>query len=134
MFQNIGKWEPEYLLSDPAGAQPFAIHCTPGNGTLQRGQIMKRDENGMFSPAASADIVDTNYLAVLNETVDTNADATVAAAAAAYRAGKMIESKLVLKDGGSLTAANKLVLRRQGFLLDILMEDAQEFNNSTENE
>lgn len=131
MYATIGKWEPEYLLSDPQGAQVISIPCTPGNGTLKRGQIMKRDANGMYSPAASADIVSTNHLVILDETVDTTADANVAADARAYRAGRMIESKLVLASDGVLTAAHKLVLRQQEILTDLLMEDAGEFNNST---
>lgn len=131
MYATIGKWEPEYLLSDPQGADVIAISCTPGKGKIARGMIMKREANGMYAPAAAADIVDTNYLVVLNEAVDTDADATVAADAAAYRAGHMIESKLILSDGAALTAAHKLVLRQQGILTGLLMEDAAEFNNST---
>ena len=134
MFQTIGKWEPEYLLSDPAGAQVIAIPCAPGNGVIQRGQIMKRGDNGMYAPAAAADIVGTNYLVVVDEVVDTTANPTVAADARAYRAGRMIESKLLLTGGEKLTAAHKLTLRQQGILTDLMMEDAQEFNNSTETE
>ncbi len=96
MYETIGKCEPEYLLSDPQGASPIFIPCTPGNGTLRRGQIMKRDANGMYSPAAAADIVNTNHLVVLDEAVDTAADANIAADARAYRAGRMIESELMV--------------------------------------
>lgn len=134
MYATIGKWEPEYLLSDPQGASVIAIPCTPGNGTLQRGQIMKREANGMYAPAAAADIVNTNHLVVLDEVVDTAANAEIAADARAYRAGRMIESKLLLAGGETLTAAHKLVLRQQGILTDVLMEDAAEFNNSTATE
>lgn len=134
MYKTIGKWEPEYLLSDPQGASVIAIPCTPGNGVLKRGQIMKREANGMYAPAAAADIVNTNHLVVLDEVVDTTANAEIAADARAYRAGRMIESKLILTGNDALTAAHKLVLRQQGILTDILMEDAAEFNNSTETE
>lgn len=134
MYATIGKWEPEYLLSDPQGAQVIAIPCTPGNGTIQRGQIMKREANGMYAPAAAADIVSTNHLVVIDEVVDTAANAEIAADARAYRAGRMIESKLLLAGGETLTAAHKLVLRQQGIITDVLMEDAAEFNNSTATE
>lgn len=131
MYATIDKWEPEYLLSDPQGAQVIAIPCAPGNGTIQRGQIMKREANGMYAPAAAADIVSTNHLVILDEVVDTAANAEIAADARAYRVGRMIESKLLLAGGETLTAAHKLVLRQQGIITDVLMEDAAEFNNST---
>lgn len=134
MYATIGKWEPEYLLSDPQGAQVISIPCTPGNGTIQRGHIMKREANGMYAPAAASDIVNTNHLVVIDETVDTNADAEISADARAYRTGRMIESKLLLSGGETLTAAHKLVLRQQGILTDVLMEDADDFNNSTKSE
>lgn len=130
MYKTIGKWDPSYLLSDPNGAQVISIPCAPGNGELKRGQIMKRGDNGMYAPAAAADITGTNHLVVLDDEVDTTANATVAADGRAYRAGRFIESKLLLADG-TLTAAHKLVLRQQGILTDVLMEDAVEFNNST---
>lgn len=129
MYKTIDKWEPEYLLSDPQGSQPIAISLTPGKGVVARGSIMKRADNGMYDPAAAADITADNFLVVLNETVDTDEDAT----AGAYRAGRMIESKLLLTDG-TLTAAHKLILRQQGIFTDLLMEDAPEFNNSTATE
>lgn len=132
MFETIGKWEPDYLLSDPNGAARLAIPCAPGNSVIQRGMIMKRGDNGMYEPAAAADIVNTNFLVILDETVDTNASETVAAEAAAFRGGRVIVSRVHLKDDGTLTAAHKLVLRQQGFLMDILMGEAEEFNNSTE--
>lgn len=133
MYKTIGTWDPSYLLADPNGAQPISIPCAPGNGVIERGQIMKRGSNGMYVPAAAADIVNTNYLVVVDDVVDTTEkNATVAAEARAYRAGRLIESKLLLSGGGTLTAAHKLVLRQQGIMLDILMEDAAEFNNSTE--
>ena len=133
MYTTIGKWEPSYLLSDPQGAQVISIPCMPGNGIIQRGQIMKRGNDGMYTPAAAADITSSNHLVVVDEVVDTTADATIAADARAYRAGRMIESKLLLTDG-ELTADHKLVLRQQGILTDVLMEDASEFNNSTSTE
>ena len=132
MYKTIGTWDPRYLLADPNGAQAISIPCAPGNGVIERGQLMKRDTNGMYVPATAADIVNTNYLVVVDDVVDTTENATVAAEARAYRAGRLIESKLLLSSGGALTAAHKLVLRQQGFDLAILMEDAAEFNNSTE--
>ena len=85
MYTTIGKWEPSYLLSDPQGAQVISIPCAPGTGVIQRGQIMKRGDNGMYAPAAAADITNANFLVVVDEVVDTTADENIAADARAYR-------------------------------------------------
>ena len=119
MYKTIGHWEPEYLLSDPQGAEVIAIPCAPGNGIIERGQIMKRGDDGMYVPAAAADITNANSLVIIDEAIDTTESATIAADA----------RRLKLTGGTALTAAHKLVLRQQGMLLDHLMEDAPEFNN-----
>lgn len=129
MYKTIGHWEPEYLLSDPQGAEVIAIPCAPGNGIIERGQIMKRGDDGMYVPAAAADITNANSLVIIDEAIDTTESATIAADARAYRAGRFLTSRLKLTGGTALTAAHKLVLRQQGMLLDHLMEDAPEFNN-----
>jgi len=128
MYTTIGKWEPSYLLSDPQGAQVISIPCAPGNGVIQRGQIMKRGDNGMYAPAAAADITNANFLVVVDEVVDTTADENIAADARAYRAGRLIAGKVTLKDGAELTAAVQLALRKQGIVFD-QMVSAETFNN-----
>ena len=129
LFKKVGESNPTYLLSDPQGADKIAIPCTPGNGVVGRGTLMFREDNGMYSPAAAADVVATKSLAVLDETVDTDANATVAEDAAAYRAGRMIAGKVLLKDGSAPNAAAALVLRQQGIVLNQMMDTAPEFNN-----
>lgn len=129
LYEVIGKNEPEYLLADPQGADLIAIPCTPGKGTVNRGTVMYRDAaSGMWSPASAAEAVDTNELAVLDETVDTSASATIAEDARAYRAGRLIRGKVTLSESAEVTAAIALVLRKQGIVLDP-MESTETFNN-----
>lgn len=118
MFEVIGRNNPTYLLADPQGADKMAIPCKPGNGVIGRGTVMYRGDDGMWLPAAAAEAVDTNMLAVLDETVDTDANATIAEDAAAYRAGRLIAGKVTLKDGAALTAEVQLALRKQGIVFD----------------
>ena len=129
LYKKIGESNPTYLLSDPQGADKIAIPCKPGNGVVGRGTLMFREDNGMYSPAAAADVVTTKSLVVLDETVDTDANTTVAEDAAAYRAGRMIAGKVLLKDGSAPNAAAALVLRQQGIVLNQMMDTAPEFNN-----
>ena len=79
---------------------------------------MYRGADGMWLPASAAEAVDTNMLAVLDESVDTTASATVAEDARAFRAGRLIANKVTLKDGAELTASVQIVLRKQGIVFD----------------
>ena len=128
LFQTIGTNNPQYLLADPQGADVIAIPCEPGNGALQRGQIMYRKETGFFAPAGGAQVIGTNALVVLDEAVNTDANASIAEDARAYRAGHLIADKLILAGGGALTPAQKLVLRQQNIVLE-WMDNAPVFNN-----
>lgn len=129
LYKKIGESNPTYLLSDPQGADKIAIPCTPSNGVINRGTLMYREETGMYAPATAADVVATKSLVVLDETVDTDANASIAEDAAAYRAGRMIAGKVLLKDGSAPDAAAALVLRQQGIVLNHMMETAPDFNN-----
>ena len=130
LYDVIGTNNPAYLLADPQGADVIAIPCEPGNGSLARGQIMYRKISGMWAPAATGNILITNMLAVLDEAVDTDANETVAEDAKAFRAGRLIASKLILASSGTLTAAHKIVLRAQGIYLDVMDEADMDFSNS----
>lgn len=117
LYETIGKKEYLALLADPMGADPIAIPCLPGNGEIAPGTVMYATENGMYAPAAAANATDNNALVVLAETVDTDADATVAANAKAYRAAKLVDDAVKLKDGEELTDAIRLTLRKQNIVL-----------------
>lgn len=130
MYEVIGTNNPEYLLADPNGADLIAIPCKPGNGKINRGTVMYRGVDGMWLPASAAEAVDTNMLAVLDESVDTTASATVAEDARAFRAGRLIAGKVTLKDGAELTAAVQLALRKQGIVFDQMVGTGT-FTNGT---
>lgn len=131
MYSVIGKVEPKYLLADPNGADVMAIPCEPKNGTVKRGTVMARKETGLWAPAAAADIAETNQLAIIDQDVDTEADQKIAEDARAYRAGKFIYGKVTLKAGAALTAANLVVLRKQGFVFDRMQQKSDTFKNET---
>lgn len=128
MYKVIGQHKPDYLLADPQGAELIAIPLEPGNGTVKRGTIVYRKASGLFAPAAEAEAVTTNFLAVVDETVDTTLNATVAEDARAYRAGRLAKNKVTLAADAAVTPAVELVLRKQGIMLDVTTE-APEFNN-----
>ena len=60
--------------------------------------------------------------------IDTTQNAKVAEDARAYRAGRLIYGKVTLAAGAALTAANLLVLRKQGLVFD-RMEETGTFDN-----
>lgn len=128
MYSVIGKKEFSYLLADPQGADVIAIPCEPGNGVIKRGTVMVRKDTGLWAPAAAADIAETKMLCVIDEAVDTTLDAKVAEDARAYRAGRLIYGKVILAAGTALTAANLIVLRKQGLVFD-RMEETSTFDN-----
>lgn len=128
MYEVIGTNNPEYLLADPNGAELIAIPCKPGNGVIARGTVMYRGADGMYLPATEGEAIDTNSLVVLDESVDTSANATIAEDARAYRSGRLIAGKVTLKDSAPLTAAVQLVLRKQGIVFD-QMVSTETFDN-----
>lgn len=117
LYKNIGTKTYNALLADPIGADPIAIPCVPGNGTVAAGTVMYATENGMYAPAAVENAVDTNSLVVLAEDVDTDADESVAATATAYRAAHLVDGSVSLSAGEPLTDAIKLTLRKQNLVL-----------------
>lgn len=129
LYEVIGTKNPDYLLADATGGDKIAISVKPGNGVIKRGTVMFREESGMWSPAAAENAIDTNQLCVIDETVDSNANASVAEDAAAFRAGKLIYGKVVLKNDAAITSAIALVLRKQGIVLNQMVPGA-EHNNS----
>lgn len=131
LYEVIGTNNPTYLQADPQGADIIAIPCKPGNGVVKRGTIMYRDTDGMYAPAAAADAVDTKMLVVLDETVDTSANATIAEDARAYRAGRLLAGKVMLKNDATVTNTVALVLRKQGIVLNG-MADNETFDNEVE--
>ncbi|MBQ8507212.1 MAG: hypothetical protein IJ466_07285 [Clostridia bacterium] len=134
MYDVIGSYKQGYLLADPQGADVIAISCEPGNGIVARGTVMYLKDGEMYAPASEAEAAGTHFLVVLDEETDTDADAEIAETARAYRAGRLIASRVKLKDGASLTAAVALALRQQGINLDQMVEAVPEESGSDEDE
>lgn len=135
LYKTIGKYDPEYLLADPNGGEKIAISVEPGNGTVKRGTVMYRKATGMYAPASAAEIVATNDLVVIDETIDTAAVATIADDAAAYRMGRLITDRVLTADGNPVTEAEAIVLRQQGIRLDRMNDWSREetvFDNTKE--
>lgn len=134
LYEVIGQSEARQLLADPQGADRIAVPLTPGKGNLPAGTVLFRETNGMYSPAASADCVTTNFLAVLAEDMDTGETVepgAVAEDAVAYRAGIFANGKVFLASKAALSEANKVVLRKQGIVFDRTDAPADAFDNST---
>ena len=84
---------------------------------------MYRKASGLWAPAASAQVVNTNQLAVLKEavasgTAPASGVTAVAEDGIAYRAGIFIDGAVKLTAGAALTEAHKVILRQQGIVFD----------------
>lgn len=128
LYSKVGTSNPTYLLADPQGADKIAVSMEPGNGVVKRGTVIYRKDTGFWAPAAAAQAVITNQLAVLDDEVDTTADARIAEDAAAFRAGHFIYGKVTLAADAAVTAAVEVVLRAQGIVFDRMVSTAT-FNN-----
>lgn len=115
LFKNLGQSPVETL--EAGGGKQIAVSMEPGNGTVKHGTVIYRKDSGLYAPAAAANIVTTNNLAVLVTDTDTDTSATVAEAAAAYISGELLAKDVVDGDGSTLTPAQALVLRKQGIVL-----------------
>lgn len=122
------------LLADPQGADIIAVPVEPGNGDIAVGTLLYRKSSGLWAPAATANVVVTNQLAVLKEAIASGtapaSGVTVTAEdAAAYRAGIFVDGAVTLAAGAALTDAHKAVLRQQGIVFD-KKESTTDFTNT----
>ena len=134
LYGVIGSSAYVNLLADPQGADKIAIPCEPGNGNIPSGTLMYRKASGLWAPAASAQVVNTNQLAVLKEAVDSGAapgsgKTAVAEDGIAYRAGCFIDGAVTLTAGAALSEAHKVILRQQGIVFR-MKESASTFTNT----
>lgn len=129
LYGKIGESNPTYLLADPTGAEKVAVSVKPDEGTLERGTVLYRGTDNLYAKAAAANVSATNYLVVLDEDVTIAAGTTVAPVANAYRAGRLVRSRVKVGDT-KVTAAQEVILRGQGIVLSNLMEEAEEITNT----
>lgn len=136
LYGTIGTRSYDNLLADERNAQTIAINMEPGNGTVKRGTVVYRKESGFWAPAAAANAIITNQLAVLDETVDTagivGEETTTAEVARAFRSGTFITGKVTLASDAAVTAAVYVVLREQGIVFDQIVGGAT-FDNKVSN-
>lgn len=139
LFGTIGTKNPKYLLKSLGGEDTDAVitvSMEPGHATVPSGAVLYRKSNGMYAPAAAANIAANYNLVVLRDEVDTTTSATVAAAAAAYRKGVFIAGKVLVNDGSNnydaVSAAQAIVLRGQNIELSP-MDDWSESETTLDN-
>lgn len=93
MYETIGTSEHTPLLTRVDG-DVTSVPMEPGNGTVERGTVVYRKASGLWAPAAGANVVASNQLAILDETVDTSGlhsgSVTIGETARAYRAGHFL--------------------------------------------
>lgn len=128
LYGVAGVNNPQYLLASPEGQDVIGVNLKPGQGAVARGTVLYKNGE-MYEAADAAAIIETNDLVVCDEAVDTDENPGVAEVARAYRAGHLLAGRVKAKDGSAVTAAQALILRKQGIVLDIMDQGAPVVNN-----
>lgn len=115
IYNVIGSKDYKNLLADPKGFEGITVPVYPNASALAAGTLLYRNSGGLWEPIASANISDNTELAVLMEDLPINATA-VATDATAARAGIFIDGVVKESGGNAPTAAQKLILRKQGIV------------------
>lgn len=128
IFNVIGSKTYKNLLADPKGADLITVPVYPNVSALSAGALLTRNSAGLWQPIASGSIADNVELVVLMEGVPAN-DTAIATDATVARAGCFIDGVVLESGGNAPTAAQKLILRKQGIVFkpDV---DATAFANS----
>lgn len=128
IFNVIGSKTYKNLLADPKGADLITVPVYPNAAALSAGALLTRNSAGLWQPIASGSIADNVELVVLMEDVPAN-DTAIATDATVARAGCFIDGVVKESGGNAPTAAQKLILRKQGIVFkpDV---DATAFANS----
>jgi len=115
IFNVIGSKTYKNLLADPKGADLITVPVYPNVSALSAGALLTRNSAGLWEPIASGSIADNVELVVLMEDVPAN-DTAIATDATAARAGCFIDGVVKESGGNAPTAAQKLILRKQGIV------------------
>ena len=115
IFNTIGSKTYKNLLADPKGYDAIIVPVYPNATALAAGTLLTRNSAGLWEPIASASIADNVELVVLMEDIPVN-DTAIATDAAAARAGCFIDGVVKESAGNVPTAAQKLILRKQGIV------------------
>ena len=103
------------LLADPRNYDAITVPVYPQNSEIKAGTLLTRNSAGLWTPIASGSIATDKELAVLMEDVPAN-DTAIATDATAARAGCFIDGVVKESGGSAPTAAQKLILRKQGIV------------------
>ena len=114
LYQNLGKSADSPLETAGVGFDTASVSLEPGHGVVKRGTVLYRKSAALYAPAAAANILNTNQLAVLREDVDTDESATVAALGDVIVAGGLLAQYVLLSDGSNLSAAQALIAALSG--------------------
>lgn len=115
IYNVIGSKDYKNLLADPKGADLITVPVYPQNTAIAAGTLLTRNSAGLWTPIASGSIADNVELVVLMEDVPAN-DGAVATDATVARAGCFIDGVVLESGGAAPTAAQKLILRKQGIV------------------
>ena len=115
IFNVIGTKTFKNLLADPKGADLITVPVYPNAAAIAAGTLLTRNSAGLWTPIASANIADNVELVVLMEDLPINSTA-IATDATVARAGCFIDGVVLESGGDAPTAAQKLILRKQGIV------------------
>ena len=115
IFNVIGSKSYKNLLADPKGYDAIIVPVYPQNTAIAAGTLLTRNSAGLWTPIASGSIADNVELVVLMEDVPAN-ETAIATDVAAARAGCFIDGAVKESGGSAPTAAQKLILRKQGIV------------------
>ena len=115
IYNVIGSKTYKNLLADPKGADLITVPVYPNASALSAGALLYRNSAGLWQPIGSASIATDVEMVVLMEDLPIN-DTAIATDATAARAGCFIEGVVKESGGNAPTAAQKLILRKQGIV------------------
>lgn len=115
IYNVIGSKDYKNLLADPKGADLITVPVYPNGSEIKAGTLLTRNSAGLWTPIASGSIADNVELVVLMEDLPINSTA-IATDATAARAGCFIDGVVKESGGDAPTAAQKLILRKQGIV------------------
>lgn len=135
LYGNVETYTPGYLLADPHGAIRGAVPVEPDHATVKRGTVLYRKASGMWAPAAAANCVTTNQLAIADQDIDTTESEEISNNVSVFFAGTFVKGKVTLASNAELTAACAVALRNEGFLIETMVDpDNDEFDNKVATE
>ena len=115
IYSSIGSKSYDNLLADPKGADLITVPVYPNVAEIKAGALLYRNSAGLWTPIASGSIADNVEMVVLMEDLPINSTA-IATDATAARAGCFIDGVVKESGGDAPTAAQKLILRKQGIV------------------